>query len=819
MPLKNDLRLALRTLGKTPVSTFAVVVSLSLAVGLNTAVFSFVDAVLLRPFPYNDPERLIVVWGANDFEVRRALEGHHLDKWKAATTTVESVAAFQLNSFRFSFGAGDGETLEGAAVAPGVFTVLGSGAVLGRVFSEEELRTDAKVAVISHHLWNSKLGRDATVLGREILINQVPYRILGVMPEDFFFPDYNVSLWLPLSATSPEYRQVHGIARLRPGIAIEQARAELDVVLKNGSAGLADRRAGVFPLHRLIIVEHGRAGWALYGAVILLLLAACANVSSWHLARAVGRARELAICTALGAGVWKRAASVMIEPLLVAAAASGLGIVSAYWILRGIQWLNLTDIARVDRIDLNGRILAYALGLAVTTGLLSSVIPVVAMFRAEPLSGLRGSETGTRSRSLTRVHRWLFGCELMLATLLLIGAGLLIRSFVRLGTVDWGFSPTNVLVAEVIVPRSTTRNAVKHVEFTEGVLARLRANPGISAAATSYGVPIKWDRWQQTVIEVNGVRRSVGIWTVGDGYFRTLGIPMIAGRELAPDNPADRRDAVINERLARDAWPGQEPIGKNFTLLKLKEEARKQLRQTRGSADQLTLLRAPASWEPEGSPFNVIGVVRDVRMFGLADSTGPAVYLDYRDQDNAAHQRQAFILKSTGNDWQLGSVVREQVSGLDPTVRIESLFSMEDLVNQSIGGRSSQALLTLISFMLGVLSIALVAIGMFGLGSLAAAQRMREIAIRRMLGAQQAHVVSALCRTEFRPLMAGIVAGVLAAALTTGAIRAFLFELEPTDVTTYAGVVLSLVIVIALAWLGPIVASLRIDPVDALRIE
>lgn len=817
-----DVFHALHNLARHRISTSAILFSLSLGIGLNTAAFSFIDVVVLSPFPYPEPDRIVVVWGTESFSVRRGMNGEDLDDWARDSATVEDVAAFQLTPFRFSLGT-TSETMQAAAVGARLFTVLRVKPHLGRTFSEADPQSGGKSVVLSYELWDSSLGRDPDIVGQPLAINGELHEVVGVMPRGFFFPDYQIRLWTLLPESSAAYRQVQGIARMRPKVRVAQVRAEVNTSLRDrlpvDSRTASRLSAGVFPLRRLLLAEHEEASWVLYGAVSLLLLGACANVSSVLLTRAVERARELAIRTALGASPWSIVRLILTEAVIVCSIAGGLGILLAHWTLVALRQTGLDDIPYARNVGLNVRVFAYAFVVSLITGLLSGLIPSAIAARTNVAGSLRSAESGTPARRVGRLRELLVAIEICAAVILLVAGGLLTRSFVRLSSVNWGFMPDNVVLAEVTLPWPLVRDSAGHVEFTEAVLASMVAAPGVEAAAMGYGVPIRWDRWQQSRIAVDGAIFDTGIWTVSHDYFRTLRIPLRRGREFQLQDRPSNRTAVVNERFTKLVWPGLDPIGKQFTLLKPKAALLQRAKRDRGVLHDRALLRDPASWEADGAPWMVIGEVTDVRMLGLQDSAGPAIYLEYRGQDNTATQRQSFIVRTEGENGAISALLRARVLGSDRGARVDTVFAYKDVLTRSIGGRGSRALLTLVSVLLAGLALSLAAVGVYSVASLAIVGRMKEIAVRRALGARASHIVGTVWLPQMKVIALATVAGLVGGYALTRSLSAFLYAIRPTDPLTY-GIVGAVILIFAvLASIRPLLQATRMSPNDVFRVE
>jgi putative ABC transport system permease protein len=823
----GDLRYALRALARNRSFTIAAVLSLGLGIGLNTAVFGFTNAVLLRPFPYRDADRLVAIWGTKSFDVRRGMNGEDVENWRLRSDAFVDVAVFQINSFPFSPGDSATETIQGALIGTRVLPLLGAPALLGRTFSEidEEPGGDKRV-MLSYGFWQSHFGADVGVVGKSIQLNGELYSIIGVMPRGFFFPDQHMQIWVPLTRAMPMFKQVQGLARLRPGVTLGEAQTEIDTISRSMQATVGDGikvYPGVFPLHIVVIGKYRAALWTLLGAVTLLLLIACANMSQLLLARAVGRERELAVRASLGATPVSILRLLLLESILLSLIAGAFGILCARWGVLLLRSLRLVDIPRIEFVSLDSRVLLFALVLSLATGARSGILPAWNSARPNLLSALQLGGTSTNSPSHSQLRDLLVTIEVGLALVLLVGAGLLINSFVRLSHADWGFSPDHVLLVEVRVPGPIVQVPSRQVEITNEVLERLSKVPGVSCAAMAIGVPIKY-AWRPTQIAIDGrfvsADWTAATWIVSAGYFQTMRIPVLRGREFSQrDDELAPRAVLVSKNLAEKLWPGKNPAGKLIQILKLKKDIQDRLRKSGTNLLDQNTWRSEASWQPNGSAWEVIGEVDNVRAFGLDTNPDPALYVNYRQEGTLGEPVERFVVRTSTDPLRVAPAVKDQILTAEKELRIDDIKTMSDLVSQSIGGRGSNKLLLVVSTLFGSLSLLLAASGIYGVVSFVVAQRLREIGIRGALGARPPNILCMIMIKGMRPVLLGLSFGLVGSFALSRLLKGLLFGVTTTDPLTFVGISFSLVVVACAACLMPALRALRVDPSETLRYE
>jgi putative ABC transport system permease protein len=824
----RDLRYAFRMLVRNRSLTAIVAVSLGLGIGLNTAVFSFVDAVLLHPFPYSQPEKLVFIWGTKNLDVRRGISGNTLDQWQSQSAAFEKIAPFQMNLISLSLDSGGADTLQAAYVGTEVFSVLGAHPIIGRTFSsaEEEPGAD-KSAILSYGLWQSRFGGDKNIIGTSARLGGDPYTILGVMPQNFFFPDQDAQLWIPLTKRGGFYGQVHGLGRLRPNATLPQAQAELDTFVRNDAQENGDKlnqsAAGVFRLYDIVVGKYQLALWTLLGAVTLLVLLACANVANLLLARGVAREKELAVRAALGAGRAGIFRQLLTESLVLALFANAVGLLAGFWAIRFLRIFHLSGVTGLDRATINYRVLLFSLGLSLLTGLISGIMPAWKASSKDLRASLQQGSAGTTGRKHGQLRNLLVSLEVAFAIVLLVSAGLLVNSFERIVHTSWGFNPEQLLLIQLNLPRSTQKSPAQITEFAESTVQRLKVLSGVSSAAMSYGVPIRY-AYKGIPLQVDGKRVGTDFYPamsgVGHDYFRTMGIPVLKGREFSVQDDAQaKRVVVISRSLAEKLWPGKNPIGESLVTLRVKPELMEKFKGRPSGWAVAAMTNQPSSWEPEGAPLEVIGEVGDVRMFGLEGEAAPALYEDYRQIPRGTFfvDHQKFLIRTSAASNSIVSEAKGVIHSIEPSTVIEEIVPMQDLVGQSIGGRGSNKLLLVISILFGSLSLFLAAAGIYGVVSHSIVQRTREIGIRMALGADARDIVRLVMTQGMRPVLWGASLGLASCWAITRFFKALMFGITPTDPLTFSTVSALLLLVSFCACLIPSIRTLNTNPVEALR--
>jgi putative ABC transport system permease protein len=798
--LIQDLRYGLRQLRRNPGFTTVAVLTLALGIGANTAIFSVVNAVLLRPLPYPSPERIVVVgqrWmgGGGDFSPPDYLD------IAAENRVFAQMAAYKDSNFDLTL-AHLPERVAGTVVSVGFFRVFGVEPFLGRSFLPSDGGMGVRGVVLSYAVWQAAFGGKEGILGRKISLNEKPYVVLGVMPKGFDFPD-GTQIWVaprfavpahPLSpnvnpATMPGAHYFGSVARLRPGITVADARSDVNRVIRLIGEKRPDTeaRSGAWieTLHQSQVGNIRPALLALLGAVGLVLLIACANVASLLLARGAARGREMAIRAALGAGRARVARQLLTEGLLLAIFGGGAGVVLAFFGVVPLVNLVPENLQDVVSVSLDGRVLAFAAILVLLAGMLSGLAPVWRGSKTSLTEAFKEGQTSGRLR--LAAQNSLVVAETGLALVLLVGAGLLMESFIRLTAVDPGFDSTSVVTLRLSLPASRYPKPGKRSDFVRELLARLAALPGARLASVGTSLPLSGGESRRGV-EIEGRPTqpdripSILYGVASPEYFRTLGIPLLEGRDFTEsDNSNSPGVVIVNRAMADVFWPGTDPLGKRIRF---------------GSEK---------AWR------SVVGVVGDTRQQSLAERAGPMFYAPYA-QDSWPFLTVA--VRANLNPAGIASEVERAIHGLDPERAIYDVRTMRDEVAGSLLPRRFYMLL--FSFFA---LLALTAVGVFGVTSFAVAQRTHEIGIRMALGAQKADVLEMVVGQGLKLTLIGVAIGIAGPFALTRSLSSLLYGVKPTDPVTFIAVSLILTAVAVLASYIPARQAAQVDPMVALRHE
>ncbi len=802
--LLQDLRYAARMLLKNPGFTLIAVFTLALGIGANAAIFSVVNSVLLRPLPYPNAERLMTIW--ENHSARKGPENEWtsptgFEDWRDQAKSFDHVVALQ-NWLPTLTGQGDPEQLVGAQVSHDTFAMLGVTPALGRSFRpEEDQRGAESVVIISDRLWQRRFGADSSLVGRRISLNGESRMIIGVMPAGFKFPIIpNVDIWRPIQPVlNPGCQRdcitVRVMARLKPDVAEAQARAELKAIAARIEQQFPDTNSKVgvtlIPLREFLVGPVKTQMLALLVAVGFVLLIACANVASLLLARSATREKEIAIRASLGAGRWRIARQLLSESLLLAVIGGAVGLLLSYWLVDLLVSFSPQGTPRLDEIGVDRRVLGYTMASAVMTGLLFGAAPVWQLFKSDLNQSLRDGGKGLQvARSGRRALSALVVAETALALMLLVGAGLLIRSFIQLQRVDPGFDPRNVLAAFVTLPQAVYPERNQIAPFYSQLLERIKTLPGAQSAAVVSSLPLAgFDSDAGFVIEGRpepqpNQRPVTWYSSISHDYFRTMGMRLVAGREFTErDHETSPRVVIISETTARRHFPNEDPIGKRI-----------------GNG-------LPDGWR------EIVGVTADVKHFGLSQDARASMFFPDRQQPS----RPMFIVARTSADpLSLSSALRGAVAAMDKNLAVSNISAMEEIMAQSIGQeRFTLLLLGLFSSLALLLAVA----GSYGVMSYAVAQRTHEIGVRVALGAQTRDVLKLVVAQGMALVLAGVAIGLASSLALTRFIRGLLFGVSATDPITFVGVAALLAVVALIVCYVPARRAAKVDPMVALRCE
>ncbi len=801
----QDLRYGLRSLLKTPGFTLIAVLTLALGVGANAAIFSVLEAVVLRDLPYHEPDRLAVLWTKN---IRQNLpDGSsflNFRDWKAESKTFENLAAYFRPEFTrgtLSSG-GEPERIYLALVGDGFFQLLGTPPLIGRGFESGDFVSQPRVVVISHSLWQRRYAGNRSAIGSTIVLNNQAVEIVGVMPAEFQLPNSETELWQPLTFGAGDLeegsRDSDGLVvlgRMRPGVTIPAARAEMDLIAArlreqhpatNAALGVTTDSL----LERVVGTTTNRALWMLAGSVGFVLLIGCANVASLVLARAAARRHEFSLRTSLGASRMRLVRQALTEHLVLAVMAGAAGLLLAWAGTVVLRNAAAGALPRAEAIRLDAPVVLFLLAATIVSGMLAGLLPALQLSSARPVEAL--AEGGSRTsggRSSRRIHHALVVGEIALAVMLLAGAGLLIRSFLRVQSTSRGFDSQSVLLLQVDLPRAYDNQAKQEAFFTSA-MQRLRALPGVAAVGAVSDFFIHRQPDYRIAPEGRPARRSedpappLTEDQVIPGYFEAMRIPLLRGRLLRDSDLAKGAPpvVVINEEMGRRFWPGEDPVGKRFKY---------------GLDPGLD-----RPWK------TVVGVVADMRRRRLDEPAIPCMF-----QPGISSQMDIAV-RAVGDPAALREPIRAALRALDPTVPPYGVVTAEQRLGRTVALRRLQ---TLLLAALAVVALILAVIGAYGVIHQSVASRTREIGIRMALGANAFTVLRMVLSSGLAPALAGVVVGLLGSLALSRTIALFLYETRPIDPLIYVGVPLLLLTVTTLACLIPARRAARMDPMVALR--
>jgi predicted permease len=806
--LWQDLRYALRTLAKNPAFTTIAIVAIALGIGANTAIFSVVNAVLLRPLPFKSPQQLVMVWENAThlgFPKNTPSPPDFLD-WQRQNTVFTGMAAMAEHSFNLT-GVGEPERLDGRRVSANLFDLLGVPALLGRTFVPDEDRTGAHVVLLSHSLWQRRFGSDPSVIGQAITLNGESYTVIGVMPRSVHLPAYGTwqdKLWVPIAFTNEEVTQrgnhfLDVIARMKPGVTLKQAQAEMETIASRLAQQYPRTNtrigAAVTPLHEEIVGDIKPALLILLGAVAFVLLIACANVANLLLARAAAREKEIALRLALGASRSRLTRQFLTESVLLAFLGAALGLLLA---LAGVHVLKTfvpSMILQIQTINIDGKVLVFTASIALLTGVVFGLAPAMHALDSHLSDSLKeGGRDSAAGRKGNRLRGLLVIGEVAVSFILLIGAGLLINSFLHLRNLDPGFRTDHLLTMKVDLSELKYPDGERRSVFFDEVLRLIRALPGVQSVAVAGNLPFTYNG-DSCTIAVEGIPDpppdqwpDIIYRAVGSGYFSTMGIPMVRGRDFTDQDKANStKVVVISEKTAQHYWPGQDPIGK-----RLKTGA--------------TTSNAP--WR------EVIGVVKDVRQNDFIAQPKMQMYFSYRQMKDLAAN--ALIVRTSVEPMSLATSVRNSIWAVDKDQPVADIDTMDHIVSEAIARQRFSMLL------LGIfagLALVLAAVGIYGVMSYSVAQRTHEIGIRMALGARRADVLRMTVKQGLQLVSVGMIVGLVAAFFLTRVLASLLFGISATDPITFLGISLVLLAVAIAASYIPALRATRVDPIIALRAQ
>jgi len=803
--LWQDLRYGVRLLRKAPGFAAVALVALALGMGATTAIFSVVDAVLLKPLPFRDPERVLVLWEQNPTlnKVKLFVAPANFLAWKSQSRATESMAALQDTTVNLSAGPNgyiDPEELRCERVSASLFPMLGVQPVLGRAFREDEDQPGRAFSVLlSHSLWQRRFGADPSIAGKTIRLRDQPYLVAGVLPPDFAVLEPNIDVWIPLGLNPGDPRAANSrflvvVARRRDSL--ESVRAEFESIGSRLEQAMPELNRGwrpsIFTIEGELLGDVRRGLWVLLAAVGCLLLMACVNVANLLLSRGSSRRRELALRMSLGAGRIRIVGQLLAESILLSLGGGALGLLLAAAVVRGLAHSGAGGVPRMAFATIDLRVFLFALAVSLLTGVLFGALPAWTTSGSNLVAALNeGGRGGSAGRAGRALRNGLVVVEVALAVVVLIAAGLLIRSFVRLRATNPGFQPAGLLTMRV--PLAGTRHAApeRRVAFVQDLTSRLSALPGVRLAGAVNGLPLTGlgngvpfavegqpapqpSQWPVAVLR-----------SVTPDYFRTLAIPLVAGRAFTPSDDAQAPPViVVNQTLARRFWPASNPLGTRLTLDYHKPRTAQ-----------------------------IVGIVGDVKPERLQSEDWPTIYNPYPQAPVAS---MTYALRSDGPPLALASAARREIHELDPNQPVADIRAMDDVLGKAVSGaRFNTALLALFA----AIAFVLASVGIYGVISYDVNERINEIGIRMALGAQPGDLLRLVVGQGARMAAYGIAAGLVAAFAVTRLMSNMLFGVNPADAYTFAGISILLAVVALGASYLPSRRAMALNPVTALRHE
>jgi len=803
-----------RLLRRSPVFSAVVILMLALGIGANTAVFSVVDGVLLRKLPYRDPDRLVMVWEKNpalgaSIGDRIPASYTNLTEWVRQSSAFEGIAGMEDASLNHT-GAGEPERVNGARISPNLFQVLGVTPAIGTTFDSSDGPRDSQVAILSDGYWKSHFGGNQNVAGQSITLNDIPYTIVGVLPAHFYLPSTregteqrNPEIWIPYEPAAQRTAQelnrlkIQVYARLRSGISLEQARAEMDVIGKRLEEQNSTLNAGfgvnIFPVYVEDVGKDLRRNLlVLLSAVGLILLIACANLANLVLTRAMAQQKELAIRKALGASRAELIAQIITESLVLSSMGGLLGLLVARWGIKAILALKPADILRPEQIHIGIPILLFTTAASILAGVLFGIFPALYVSRTEVNTVLKQGAQFSRTHPRT-LRATLVVIEVSLASVLLIGAGFMIRSLWSVLAVDPGFRSDHLLTMHFSMPPDRYATKDQTAAFCRQAVERIGALPGVKAASFADGLPLTRIRLMRFTVEgqptpKHGSEPTADMRGISSpSYFETLGISLVSGRNFTADEINQNLPViVINQTLAKKLWPDQDAIGKHIWSV-------------------------PARAEKDPVQLTVIGLARDTRQMSLESATRPEITRPMQD-----YTYLTLAVRSASDPTLLTAAIKRQIWTLDKDLPVFDVLTMQDILDDNLGQRRFDSFLMSI---FGGLAVVLACVGIYGVLATTVVQQTREIGVRMALGARRGDVLMMIMGQGLQWVSIGLLIGVSLGFLLTRMLASLLFGVGPTNLLTYIAVSGVMLAVAAIACYLPAVRAIRIDPMRALRYE
>lgn len=797
--LWQDLRYGIRMLVKNPGFTLVATLTLALGIGANSAIFSVVDAVLLRPLKFKAPEQLVRIWETLPQGGTGTASPPNLKDWREQNDVLAGIAAFSTPNFNLQ-SQDSPERVPGAAVTPEFFDVMGAPPQIGRGFrAGEDQLGNHRVVVLSHELWRRNFGADPQIVGRSIPVNGESFTVVGVMAPGFRYPSRLTELWTPLALTPARMASrgshfLNVIARLKPGVTLEQAQQQMSLIARRIEQQYPDNQTGrgiLVGLLQEVTVRNVRpALLTLLCAVGFVLLIACVNVANLLLARATGRRREIGIRLALGAGRWRLARQFLTESLLLAALGGALGLLLAKWGVSLLVAMAEQILPRASEVGLDARVVGFTMLLSLLTGVVFGLAPALQSSKVDVQTTLKEGGSAGESRQSHWLRSLLVVAEVAAAFVLLIGAGLMVKSFLNLQRVDAGLRPENALTMGLTLPDSKYPTPQSRAPFFQRLLERVSTLPGVESAGVINLLPMQnWGWNSEFQIEGRqpfppGKAPVVENRTVTPDYFRAMGIPLVAGRFLTEqDSEKSERVTLVNQTFAQRYFPNEDPIGKRISA-------------------------GVGGW------MTIVGIVGDVKQAGLTDSVRAEHYAPHGQVQIS--NTMSLVVRTSSDPTALAAAIRRETQAIDPAQPVFNIKTMETVIAESVSDRRLNTVL------LGVfsgLALLLAVIGIYSVMSYTVTQRARELGIRIALGAQARDVLKLVVGQGVALAAVGMAIGLIAAFALTRLMATLLFGVGATDPLTFAVVSTLLLVVALLACLIPARRATKVDPMEALRYE
>jgi putative ABC transport system permease protein len=819
--LWQDIRYGMRMLMKTKSVTAIVILALALGIGANTAIFSVINAVLLRPLPYEESDQLVLLNEKSQALDEMSISYPNYQDWKAQNRAFEAIGVYNRQSYNLT-GAGEAERIVAGQISADLFTVLRVKPAYGRLFTNDEDKPGTTpVVVLGYGLWQRRFAGDPNIVNQQITLNGKSYTVIGIMPASYLYPS-RTEMWVPVGQVSDSadwksrgnHPGLYGVARLKPGVTQAQAQSDMDLIAANLEKQYPDTNEGtsvrIRPLLEIFISDVRRPLWIIFGAVGFVLLIACANIANLLLARASARRKEMAIRSAMGAGRWRIARQLLTESIMVSLAGGVIGLGLARWGIDFILQVSPNAIPRSREIGLDWTVLAFTIGVSFITGILFGLVPALQAGEVDVNETLKETGRGTSRRDWLRSS--LVVAEVATTLVLLIGAGLMIRSFYLLQKVNPGFSYDNLASFSVSLPEKKYVTQDQQAFFYSRLLENIRTLPGVESAAVASGLPLGNNGWQTGFTVVGQPtpdrkeRPLMEACLVSPDYFRAMQIPVLRGRvftdqdnrahvnpETVSKLPEDRQQTaglqyiVIDELFAKKHWPNEDPVGKRIQI---------------------------GGPEPDNPKLEVIGVVGRVKMESLStDDNRVQGYFPFLQMPNSG---MTVIIKASSDPNELISSVRRTVKSIDPDQPIYNPRTMGDIRAESVAPERLN--LTLLGIFAGI-ALVLSIVGIYGVMSYSVTQRTHEIGIRMAIGAQPSDVFAMILGHGMKLALLGIGIGLVGAFALTRLMASMLFGVEPTDATTFGAISVLLTIVALLACYLPGRRATKVEPTVSLRYE